>query len=266
MSAETPPSSPPVQGSGWTLPRRWIRRALDSAVVRVLAAFGSFYIWLIYQTQSWRWIGREHLDAMFAEPSFVAAVWHGRLAPIAMLRPRGRRAVALISANRDGALLGRIMANTGAEAVYGSSRDPKKRDKAKGGAEASAQALKALEDGAILVITPDGPRGPRMRAKPGVAVLSATAQVPVLPVAYAVRNAKEFKTWDRFLAPWPFSRGVFVFGEPIPPAPAGDEAAIEARRLLIEEAVIAATRQADAAVGRDTPAPGPPFDASQAAL
>lgn len=241
------------------LPRRLIRRVLDSAGSRLLGGVAGFYIWLIFQTTRWRYEGREHLEAMLAEKSFVAAVWHARLAPIAMLRPRGRRAVALISANRDGAFLARVMANTGAQAIFGSSRDPRKADKSKGGSEALSKAVTALKTGAILVITPDGPRGPRMRAKPGVAAMAAAASAPVLPVAYSVRRALVLKSWDRFMAPWPFGRGVFVFGPPIPPADPSDPDALEARRAEIEAALIAVTERADGLIGRETPEPGPPL-------
>jgi hypothetical protein len=192
---------------------------------------------------------------MFARSNFIGAVWHSRLAPIVMLRPRGRRAVALISANSDGDVIARLIANLGGEAVRGSSRDPRKADKHKGAAEAVSKLTTALKEGAIVVITPDGPRGPRMRAKLGVAAVSAAAGAPVLPVAYAVRRARVFRSWDRFMLPWPFNRGVFVFGAPIE-APVDDPEALEAHRAAIEAAVIAATLEADRLVGRETPEPG----------
>lgn len=241
--------------------RRFVRRILDSALSPVLAALAGFYVWLMFQTTRWRYEGREHLDAMFAEPGFIASVWHARLAPIAMLRPRGRRAVAMISANRDGALLARVMANLGAETVHGSSRDPRKGGKAKGAITAFNQSVAALKAGAILVITPDGPRGPNMRAKPGVAAIAAASGRPVLPVAYSARRAVVFGTWDRFMAPWPFNRGVFVFGPPIAPPERDDAAALERHRAAVEAAMIEATERADRLVGRETPTPGPALGA-----
>ncbi len=225
----------------------------------MLAGLGAGYVLLIWYTTRWKWVGREHLDAMMARPSFIGSVFHARLAPIVMLRPRGRRAVALISANSDGDVIARLIANLGAEAVRGSSRDPKKADKDKGAAEAVSRLSVALQEGAIVVVTPDGPRGPRMRVKAGVAAVSAAAGAPVLPVAYSVRRAKIFRSWDRFMLPWPFTRGVFVFGEPIE-APAESPEAIEAHRAAIEKAMLAATREADRLMDRDTPEQGRPLD------
>ena len=236
--------------------RRIVRGVLDSALSSSIAWMAGFYIWLLFRTTRWRYEGREHLDAMFAEPGFIAAVWHSRLAPIAMLRPKDRRAVALISANRDGAMLARIMNVMGAEAVHGSSQDPRKKDRNRGGAAAAARCVDAVKQGAILVITPDGPRGPRMRAKPGVAALAAMTGRFVLPVAYSVKRAKILNSWDRFMIPWPFNSGVFVFGRPIAPPDASDDAAVERHRLAVEAAMIDATRRADTLLGRETPEPG----------
>ena len=145
-----------------------------------------------------------------------------------------------------------------AETVRGSSRDPRKPGKDRGGAAAIAPLVGALGERAIVVITPDGPRGPRMRAKPGIVRIAASAGAPVLPVAYAVRRAKIFKSWDRFMLPWPFNRGAIVFGPLIEPAPESDAAAQEERRQRIEKALLEATRRADAALGRSTPEPGEP--------
>lgn len=237
-----------------------LRRALKSNAARwLLSGLAALYVRLVYHTTRWRWVGREHLEAAFAAPCFVAAVWHSRLLPIAMLRPRHRRAVALASSNADGDLIGRTVRNLGAAVVSGSSRDPRKPDKHRGGAEASQKLVAELEAGAIVVITPDGPRGPRMRVKPGAAGIAAAAGAPVLPVAYSVRRGVMMRSWDRFLAPWPFNSGVFVFGPPIAPATSQSKEALERKRLEIEEAMQRVTEEADRRAGRQTPLPGAPW-------
>ncbi|MCI4665419.1 MAG: lysophospholipid acyltransferase family protein [Neomegalonema sp.] len=245
---------------------RAAKQIAGSKAFAVFVGFvASLYVRIAYYTTRWRWIGREHLAQANADPrSYIGAVWHGRLAPIAMLRPRGRRAVALASAARDGEMIAQTMRFLRAETVRGSSRDPKKPDRDRGGSAAVAPLIAELRAKAIVVITPDGPRGPIMRVKPGVAVISASAEAPVLPVAYAVRRAKLFNSWDRFMLPWPFNRGVFVFGPLIEPAPAHDPAAIEARRQEIEAALYETTRRADEAIGRLTPPQGEPLDLSDA--
>lgn len=241
---------------------RAMKRIFASKSFAVIVGVASAsYVWFVYRTARWRWIGREHFDAANADArSYIGAVWHARLAPIAMLRPRGRRAVALASEARDGEMIAQTVRFLGGETVRGSSRDPKKPEKERGGAAAVEILIKQLRAGAIVVITPDGPRGPRMRAKPGVALISAGGGAPVLPVAYSMRRAKVFGSWDRFMLPWPFGRGAIAFGPMIEPARVSDPAALEAKRAEIEAAIQSATRLADAAVGRETPEPGEPID------
>ena len=232
---------------------------------RAIGWLGGFLIWATYYTTRWDRIGQDRLEALLADPErrkggFLVAFWHGRLFPIAMIRPKGRAVSAVISGNRDGEIITRILAATGIGAIRGSSRDPRKPDKDRGGAEALAGAVEALGQGVVVAVTPDGPRGPLMRVKPGIAMMAARAGAPVLPLAYSVRRAKAFRSWDRFLLPWPFNRGVFVYGEPIPPADPNDPEALEAFRAALEAAVLAATREADARMGRVTPEPGPPLE------
>lgn len=247
-------------------PRRRARDFSGGVLGSLFGALAGFYIWFVWNTTRWERVGWEHLDAMLGRPhelrgGFLVAFWHGRLFPIAMIRPRGLRVSAVISANRDGEIITRVLSATGIGAIRGSSRDPRKPDKDRGGAEAFAQSVQALADGVVVAVTPDGPRGPLMRVKPGIAMISAAAATPVVPMGYSVRRGRVFGTWDRFLLPWPFNRGAFVVGEPIPPADPSDPDAIERRRAAIEAAIDAATREADRLVGRETPEPGPPLEA-----
>ena len=62
----------------------------------------------------------------------------------------------------------------------------------------------------MIGLTPDGPRGPRRVAAPGVAQLAALAGVPVLPCAARTSHRIGLNTWDRMGIPLPFGRGVVV--------------------------------------------------------
>jgi lysophospholipid acyltransferase (LPLAT)-like uncharacterized protein len=60
-------------------------------------------------------------------------------------------------------------------------------------------------------------------------------------------------SWDGFIVPMPFSRGVFVYGEPIEVPAGADAAGLESARLLLEERLAEATRRAETiASGRPT--------------
>ncbi len=225
----------------------------------VLSGAAAFYIRLCWRTTRWRVEGAEHLDALAARGGpLIACFWHGRLLFSPLWAIPGRRTFAMISNNRDGDLIAATVGRFGVETVRGSSADPRKRRKDKGGREAFVAGLRALSGGGVLAITPDGPRGPRMRAQSGVAGLSAAAEAPVLPIAVSTAHGRLLRSWDRFLLPLPFDRGVMLYGRPIAsPGRTADEAAIEAHRLAVETALNALTARADAMAGREAIAPEP---------
>jgi len=63
---------------------------------------------------------------------------------------------------------------------------------------------------------------------------------------------KLFASWDRFLVPYPFSRGVFYWGEPIWVSRDATEAELEAKRRDLEAELNRITALADEAVKRET--------------
>jgi len=241
--------------------QRWLdtlaQRIRGAALTREVAArLGSFYLRLVWHTTRWRVEGQENLDVLLAAPAgFIVSLWHGRLFISPCLKPASRQVYAMISDNRDGEIITRLVGFHHVNAVRGSTADPRKRDKAKGGGEAFRESLPLLHAGAMVAITPDGPRGPRMRAQHGVATISAVAGVSVLPVGISTSRGKVLRNWDRFLIPYPFGRGAIVLGPSLPPPPAGDAEAADAHRLAIEAATTAATRRADEICGRETPEP-----------
>jgi hypothetical protein len=102
-----------------------------------------------------------------------------------------------------------------------------------------------LAAGDNVVITPDGPRGPRRVAAPGVAQLAALAGLPVMPCAARTSRARVLGSWDRMVLPLPFARGVIVVGALV----AVDRAAPGAALPMIEAALTAACDSADALAG-----------------
>jgi lysophospholipid acyltransferase (LPLAT)-like uncharacterized protein len=91
-------------------------------------------------------------------------------------------------------------------------------------------------------ITPDGPRGPAEVVKPGVATLACLTKRPVIPMAYSCSRFKRLSSWDRFMFPYPFSRAVFVWGEPLS-CREGEEQ--EEFRKRVEAALKEVTARAD---------------------
>ena len=113
-------------------------------------------------------------------------------------------------------------------------------------------------------MTPDGPRGPRMRVSEGIIALAILGDVPIIPLTYACRPRKMFSSWDRFTLPLPFCRGVFIWGEPIEVPKDADDTIKETERLRLECALQEITNRADTMLGQPLTEPAPPVAGRQA--
>ncbi len=126
--------------------------------------------------------GGDHLYRLFEQDKrVILAFWHSQQLMMPFALP-GLKAHVLISQHRDGELIRRIVARFGLEAVRGSST--------RGGAEALRQLIRLGRSGANLVLTPDGPKGPRQVAKMGVVQLARATGLPIVPMAFGCSKKK----------------------------------------------------------------------------
>lgn len=154
--------------------------------------------------------GAEHLDAALAQaPSLIPCYWHQHQLYCAkyLLGQRTRMKVGwLISPSVDGELGAMMVRRVGGHVIRGSSSHT--------GARALRDYYQALaKENVSPVITPDGPRGPRFKFKPGAILLAQMSGRPILPMAYAASRAWRVK-WDRFVIPVPLSRIAIAIGPP----------------------------------------------------
>ena len=134
----------------------------------------------------------------------VMVHWHG---DDLVLTPtmRHMNTAILVSPSRDGDRLGRALEALGHHTCRGSY--------SRGGAEGLLALKKALAEGRNAVLTADGPRGPRLVAKPGPAFLAAKTGRPLYPAGVAVSRAYVFKnSWNQTRLPLPGARVVVAFG------------------------------------------------------
>ena len=169
----------------------------------------------------------------------IMVFWHGRLLmmPLILSGYPDRRANVLVSRHRDGEFIRRTVKFFGVGTVRGSST--------RGGISGMKEMVRTLRDGYDAVIAPDGPRGPRYKVQPGVIQLAKISGCPILPVTFSASRRKAMQTWDHFLIPYPFSRGVFMWGEPVCVNPDGDDQEIEKNTLLLERRLQEITEAAD---------------------
>ena len=155
----------------------------------------------------------------------IYAFWHSRiLMPVYYYRNTGIN--CLVSVGKDGEYISRMMNKMG----YGTVRGSSSRE----GVKALILLKRGLAEGRDAAITPDGPKGPKQEAKGGAIVLSKLTGVPIYPLGFDASRKIVLKSWDNFIIPLPFSRGVFFWGNPITVPAGADEALMEKKRMELQ--------------------------------
>ncbi len=164
----------------------------------------------------------------------IGAFWHGRLFMMPVVY-KGRKLSFLVSPHRDGQVVGKALKRFGFHPILGSTR--------RKGFSGFKQMVKA--HGSDIAIVPDGPRGPRHQVQIGVIELARLTGRAIVPLTFSASKRKIFNTWDQCLLPYPFSKGVFIWGEPVEVDEYGDRAHLEEKRILLERRLNELTEQAD---------------------
>jgi len=206
---------------------------------------------LVHLTNRWQVIGGDipH-DFWVNKKPFILCFWHGRIMMAPYCWNRASPINMLISDHQDGRLIARTVSHFGIKTVVGSTT--------KGGVRAVREMVKWIKDGEYVGITPDGPRGPRMRSSEGAVVVARLSGVPLIPVSFSTSRGKNLRSWDHFLVAKPFGRGVFIWGEPIY---VGRDNVEQARKAL-EDSLNRLTRNADQLLGRNPVEPASPEESS----
>jgi len=228
--------------SKWTVARN---RLLGRVLGVVARALGS--------TLRLTVVGDEHLRqaqerARAGGCGVIVASWHEYLLlPALGMRDRGY--TALVSRSADGEVAAAMLTGLGWLVRRGSQF--------LGGVGAARAVMKALRQGHIVGITPDGPRGPARVAARGVTLLALRTGCPLHPVG-VVAQGWRLPTWDRLLMPFPFGRVVIVIGDPVQITTANDRDLhpepgardLEAALERCEEAAQTALEQQSKATGQ----------------
>ncbi|WP_321531194.1 lysophospholipid acyltransferase family protein [uncultured Desulfuromonas sp.] len=183
-----------------------MKRIGDWLLMNVAPLLAAQIIRLLAVTSRKEIVGAEAVGELWQQDQpVILSFWHDQLLLMAQ-GYQGPGSQILISASKDGELIARTMHHLGQHAVRGSS--------SRGGRAAFKQLVRLAREAKDLVITPDGPRGPRHELKEGVVQLARLSGRPVVPMALVASRGHRFASWDRFLLPYPFGRLVYAYGTP----------------------------------------------------
>ncbi|MCP4474803.1 MAG: DUF374 domain-containing protein [Gammaproteobacteria bacterium] len=135
----------------------------------------------------------------------IIAFWHSHLLPM-WAYFANNDCFALVSKSRDGKKLGALLEKWHYQVIYGSS--------SKGGIQALQEMITAAKSHRVL-LTPDGPRGPRNSMKPGALLAAQFADVPIYLVKPKYCGITLTRTWDRSKIPLPWAKVELAISEPI---------------------------------------------------
>ena len=212
----------------------------DRFKISLISSLGYWIIRIIGSTLRWHTEDWHILKSIRdSGKNVILAFWHGRIF-MATYRFRGQGIVVMISQNRDGEYIARVIKRFG----YGVARGSSSR-RSHG---ATVEMLRAMSNGQDAGLSIDGPRGPRYVAKPGAAFLAKKSGNPMVPFNISVEKKWMMKSWDRFIIPKPFSRIAIAIGEPvsIPKGLLAED--LEPLRLQMENALKRLTQQAQDAL------------------
>lgn len=161
--------------------------------------------------------------------SAIICGWHGKSFLFAD-RFRNRGFGVIISHSKDGEIQASIFRRLGYRVIRGST--------GRGGVRAAVEGIRLLREGGSLAMTPDGPRGPSGVVQGGVMLMAQKSGALLVPVGIVARPCWRIeKSWDRYMVPMPFGRGLMVFGDGIAVPADANEEAVEEIRVRFEQEI-----------------------------
>ncbi|MDQ7046250.1 MAG: lysophospholipid acyltransferase family protein [Sulfurovum sp.] len=142
-----------------------------------------------------------HFITPIGEEQHICVTWHNEL----FMSPQAYRHIhkkhkssAIISQHFDGQLIASTLSFLSIRPLRGSSK--------KGAKKVLLEAFRALKNGEEVLITPDGPRGPRHSMGDGAIGMAVKSRLPIFVMNYKASSYWQLKSWDKFVIPKPFSK------------------------------------------------------------
>jgi len=193
---------------------------------------------LISRSIRWEYLVENEKSNIFnSNEEYIFCCWHNKLFLGPHLLPRNRIINALQSSHSDGMVTSLAFKYLGMNVILGSSK--------KGGMQAFRKMVKCIKSGESVAITPDGPKGPKEKVKEGIIKLAQITETSIIPLVWTTKKFKLINSWDNFVIPYPFSKGVYSFGKPIYIKKQINEYELEIARQNLENEIKRLTKEVE---------------------
>jgi lysophospholipid acyltransferase (LPLAT)-like uncharacterized protein len=186
-----------------------LKKLLKSTILSdILAQLLRIYLAFVFITSRIEFkIEPKSLEIIRGKECCIVSMWHSRILIFPKLKSYFGQFSAVISTHQDASLVESTLKIYGHKAVRGSSR--------KQPVHAMLGVMRILKNGGRIVVTPDGPKGPRFAINGNLANLAYQFKIPIISMCYSASRVKIFNTWDLFLLPFPFNKLQIEVGPPI---------------------------------------------------
>lgn len=141
----------------------------------------------------------------------ILMLWHNRMAILPEIMHRNAPQfmyTAFISKSRDGDALAILTKSYSIGKVLRVPHNARH--------QALNKMISQLKTGKeVMLITPDGPRGPPYVMKPGIVMAAKEAKAKIIPFSWNANRFWQLSTWDKMMIPKPFSKINVSFGDAI---------------------------------------------------
>jgi lysophospholipid acyltransferase (LPLAT)-like uncharacterized protein len=189
-------------------------------------------VYLLMRIIWWTSSKKFHFISPVSDAQHVCVCWHGEL----LMSPQAYRKIhrkqpasAIISSHFDGSLIAGTLQLLGIRPLRGSTK--------KGARQVLLQAFKSIKNGEEVLITPDGPRGPRHSMSDGAVGIALKSNLPIFIMNFTAENYWQLKSWDRFVIPKPFAKVDFYLQSVTLEGMAFDEAKAYLSERMLEHTI-----------------------------
>lgn len=220
------------------------------AVLKAIGSLMAGYLKFVYRTNRFVVDPPDMHERLYPERPFLVAMWHGQHFMMPFSRPADWPVKVMISRSADGEVNAIAAQKLGIGLIRASGSQKRHQIKKRGGLRGFIEAMRALNEGNLVALTADVPKGPARVAGPGIVQLAKHSGRPIVPVAVATSRSIELNTWDKASINLPFGRGAIAIGEPIFVPAGADDEQVEELRKIVEEKLSEITKRAYELVGR----------------